>query len=63
MSSTFLDFFDQCESSMLSDLFIGLGLTKFLLPVTSATTLVVGPTRFAVSGMQQGTTLSPTYSH
>ena len=61
LSSTFLNFFDQCESSMLSGLLIGLGLTNYLLLVTSATTLVVQLTRSAIPGMQQGPTVSLTY--
>ena len=58
LSSTFLNFFDQCESSMLSGLLVGLGLTKYLLLVTSATTLVDQATRSAIPGMQHGPTVS-----
>ena len=46
---------------MLSGLLIGLGLTKYLLSITSAATLVVEPTHFAVPGMQQGLTVSLAY--
>ena len=58
LSSTFLNFFDQCESSMRSGLLIGLGLMTYLLLIMSATTLVVQPTRSVIPGMQQGTSVS-----
>ena len=43
---------------MLSGLLVGLGLTKYLLLVTSATTLVDQATRSAIPGMQHGPTVS-----